>query len=285
MRRLVVLLALVMLVIGCGGSDDAGPAEPVALPEEPGIIHVHGLARNPADGALFIATHTGLFRLGEGGSPQRVGGSDQDTMGFSVLGPDRFLGSGHPGSAPKDPPFLGLIESRDAGRRWRPVSLRGKVDFHALASQGSRVYGFGSDWDTREGRFLASRDGGGSWVSRQVPEPITSLALDPQDGRHLLAAGAARSYVSQDEGETWRPLPLPGGFVTWTELLGPVSVGIDGTVRRADEPLGEWRETGRVDGEPAAVGSAEDELLVATHDGRVLASRDAGSRWTDLLRG
>ena len=27
---------------------------------DPGPVHVHGLGVNPADGALFIATHTGL---------------------------------------------------------------------------------------------------------------------------------------------------------------------------------------------------------------------------------
>src|SRR5687767_11632025 len=88
MRRPLVLLTLGMLITACGGSDDAGPAEPVALAEDPGIVHVHGLGRNPTDGALFIATHTGLFRLADGGSPQRVAGNDQDTMGFSVVGPD-----------------------------------------------------------------------------------------------------------------------------------------------------------------------------------------------------
>jgi hypothetical protein len=285
MRRPLVLLTLGILFTACGGSDDAGPAESAALVEDPGIVHVHGLGRNPTDAALFIATHTGLFRLAEGGSPQRVAGNDQDTMGFSVVGPDRFLGSGHPGSAPDDPPFLGLIESRDAGRRWRSVSLRGKVDFHALASRGPAVYGFGSDWETREGRFLVSQDGGRSWERRAVPEPLNSLAVQPRDGRHVLAAGSARSYVSADQGATWRPLPLPGGFVAWTKSLGPVSVGLDGSVRRASEPLAEWRETGRVDGEPAAVGSSGDELLVATHDGRVSASRDGGKRWVDLLAG
>jgi hypothetical protein len=89
----------------------------------------------------------------------RVAGLYQDTMGFTIVGPDHFLGSGHPGSE-NDPPFLGLIESRNAGAKWRPISLRGEVDFHVLEAQGRTVYGFGSDWETREAMFLRSYDRG-----------------------------------------------------------------------------------------------------------------------------
>ncbi|MGH2838494.1 MAG: F510_1955 family glycosylhydrolase, partial [Thermoleophilaceae bacterium] len=85
---------------GCGGGGE--PAEPPRLPggpgiEDPGPIHVHGLGVNPADGALFIATHTGLYRAPDGElAAERVGDRYQDTMGFTVTGPDSFLGSGHP---------------------------------------------------------------------------------------------------------------------------------------------------------------------------------------------
>jgi hypothetical protein len=38
-------------------------------------------------------------------------------MGFSVAGPGRFIGSGHPDpSDTSSPPNLGLIESRDGGQ-------------------------------------------------------------------------------------------------------------------------------------------------------------------------
>lgn len=64
---------------------------------DPGPMHVHGLGVNPADDALFIATHTGLYRVEKGKrKAQRVGNRYQDTMGFTIVGPNRFLGSGHP---------------------------------------------------------------------------------------------------------------------------------------------------------------------------------------------
>jgi hypothetical protein len=200
-------------------------------------VHVHGLGRNPADGSLMIATHTGLFRAGsEGGKPERVAGRFQDTMGFTVVGPDHFLGSGHPASVREDPAFLGLIESRDAGNNWRPISLRGEVDFHVLEAQGD---GFGSDFETREARFLASEDGGRSWEGLTPPEPLTGLAIDPRDARRLVALGEEGGYFSRDGGATWRPIDLRGGFVTWTAEIGLVAADFGGAIRRAQDPMGE----------------------------------------------
>jgi hypothetical protein len=71
----------------------AAPSLPVA--EDPGVVHVHGLGINPKDGGLYAATHTGLFVIGDG-TATRVSGRLQDTMGFTVVGPDHFIGSGHP---------------------------------------------------------------------------------------------------------------------------------------------------------------------------------------------
>lgn len=251
---------------------------------DPGVVHVHGLGRNPADGALMIATHTGLFRVGpDGGAPDRVAGLYQDTMGFTVVGPDHFLGSGHPGSVGDDPPFLGLIESRDAGNRWRPVSLRGEVDFHVLEAQGRTVYGFGSDFESRAPRFLRSRDGGRSWRRLAAPEPLAGLAIDPGDPERVVALGEQGAYLSRDGGVRWRPLSVPGGLVTWTRKLGIVAVDFGGILRTAEDPDGEFAEVGTLDGAPAALEGAGGELLAATHDSRVLSSRDGGRTWTELL--
>ncbi len=60
--------------------------------------HVHGLAVNPADRRLYVASHLGVFRETERGF-ERVADRWQDTMAFTVVGPDHFLGSGHPTSA------------------------------------------------------------------------------------------------------------------------------------------------------------------------------------------
>lgn len=232
----------------------------------------------------MIATHTGLFRVPKAsGSPDRVANLYQDTMGFTVAGPDHFLGSGHPGSVADDPPFLGLIESRNAGQEWKPISLRGQVDFHVLEAAGKTVYGFGSDFESREARFLRSDDGGRSWKRLAPPESLAGLAIDPTDSRHIVALGEERGWVSRDGGETWRPLSVPGGLVTWSRELGLVAVDLNGTVRTADEPTGEWSEEGELGGTPAALEAVGAELLAATHESQVLSSKDSGKSWTSML--
>jgi hypothetical protein len=156
-----------------------------------------------------------LFRVGASyRSAERVAGLYQDTMGFTVVGADHFLGSGHPGSIENDPPFLGLIESRNAGSSWRPISMRGDVDLHVLEAQGDTVYGFGSDWDTREARFLRSDNRGRTWTRLAAPEELQGLAIDPQDARVSVALGEQRGWVSTDGGANWRPVAVAGGMAT-----------------------------------------------------------------------
>jgi hypothetical protein len=128
-----VAVALVAVIwAGLRLTRDEGPGFTIG---DPGVSHVHGLGVNPADGTVYVATHTGTFRLTADGKAERVGDSYQDTMGFTVAGPDRFLGSGHPdaeGFRRGQPPRLGLIESTDAGVNWTSLSLSGEVDFHGL---------------------------------------------------------------------------------------------------------------------------------------------------------
>ena len=152
----------------------------------PVIAHVHGLGINPADGSLQVATHTGTFRLAGDSPVERVGTTAQDTMGFTVVGPDHFLGSGHPDAAgfrQGKPPRLGLIESTDAGATWTSRSLSGEVDFHSLAASRGTTYGLESGTD----RLLAST-GNTTWETRSTIK-IFGFAIDPGNVDHLVAGG------------------------------------------------------------------------------------------------
>lgn len=106
------------------------------------------------------------------------------------------------------------------------------------------VCGFGSDWDTREARFLRSDSGGRSWTRLTPPEELLGLASDPEDPRVSVALGEQRGWVSRDGGANWRPLPITGGVVTWTRELGLTAVDLGGAVRTASESTGD-RERGR----------------------------------------
>jgi hypothetical protein len=100
-----------------------------------------------------------------------------------------------------------------------------------------------------------------------------------------VALGEERGYVSRDAGDTWRPLDIPGGLVTWTRELGVVAADLAGVLRRADAPDSGWDEVGSLDGTPAALEGVGRELLAATHEGAIVTSRDGGQAWHDVLSG
>jgi photosystem II stability/assembly factor-like uncharacterized protein len=270
-----VLLLAVMLVISgvlvaCGGeSADPGGGE--------AIEHVHGLGINPADGALFIATHSGLFRSPEGSTvADRVGESAQDTMGFTVVGADRFLGSGHPGPGEGGPASLGLIESDDAGSNWRGISLAGEADFHVLRYAHQRIYAV----NALTGLLMVSSDEGKTWAERQPPGPVIDLAVDPDDRKRLIVSTERGLAISEDDGESWRPLLDEVGLITWTESGRLYLVDAAGQVQSSDDVGQAWAELGSIGGQPGALVSATDEeLYAALVDGTVMASTDGGVSW------
>jgi hypothetical protein len=74
-------------------------------------------------------------------------------MGFAVIGPNRFLGSGHPDGRDSLPPLLGLISSSDAGESWRPVSPGGQR-WRPIGAPAAGLLAW-----SRAGLFLVGGDG------------------------------------------------------------------------------------------------------------------------------
>jgi photosystem II stability/assembly factor-like uncharacterized protein len=273
-RALVLLAAPALLVAACGGDDGA---EPQAA--EHGLEHVHGLGVNPADGALYVATHYGVFRSPEGSQEaERVGEGLQDTMGFTVAGPDRFLASGHPGPGEPGPPNLGLTESTDGGETWEEVSLGGEADFHALVFAHGRIYGY----DASGGRLMVSDDGGKSWAERRPPAPVIDLAVDPADPERIVVSTEAGLAVSADDGGEWRPIGGQRiGFLAWPAQERLYLIGARGEVEASSDAGRRWTDVGEIGGQPAAmVAESERELYAALPDGTVLGSTDAGASWS-----
>lgn len=252
---------------------------------DPGPVHVHGLGVNPADGALFIATHTGLYRVDKAeNKAKRVGELLQDTMGFTIVGPSRFLGSGHPDlrKMREDglPPHLGLIESRDAGESWQNVTLLGEADFHVLRSAGERVYGY----DATNDRLLASADGGKTWKKLARPGPIVDLVVDPGDPRHIVVAAASDLaqglYESRDSGENWDRIGDAIGLLGWPTSDHLYIVNSSGQVFAGTGAGGRFHPRGKIGGQPAAFLARDPaELYVALHDGTIKKSADGGVSW------
>ena len=269
------VVGAVFVALGRDGAD-GGPAATDA--RDAGPVHVHGLGVNPRDGALFIATHTGMWRVAPGDErAARVTDRRQDTMGFTVVGPDHFLGSGHPDLRDELPPLLGLIESRDAGRSWQPVSLLGRADFHVLRSKGNEVYGF----DVSSGRLLLSSDGGRTWIARTPPGALVDLAVAPPGGGRVVVSGARGVHESHDRGRTWTQLGDRTGLLAWPARAALYLAEDSGAVLASADGGRTWRLRGRVPGEPAAfLARGRSDLYVALHDGTIERSTDGGRTWT-----
>jgi hypothetical protein len=282
-------LAVVGLAAAAGllwlSRDGAGSEETFSglPPVDPGPVHVHGLGVNPADDALFIATHTGLYRVGKNArKADRVGDRFQDTMGFTIVGPNRFLGSGHPDLTEAQernlPPHLGLIESTDSGKTWRSISLLGEADFHVLRFAGERVYGY----DASNDRLLVSGDRGRGWDELEKPGPIVDLAVDPGDARRIIVASSGGLeqglFESRDGGESWTRVSEAVGLLAWSDRL--YLVGGGGQVFASTDGGRQVEQRSEIGGDPAAFETeGPGELYAALHDGTIKHSTNGGATW------
>ena len=276
----LLVVAAAAVGLSTGGDDSARSTPGGTPPETESIADVHGLGVNPADKALYIATHHGLFRSAPGeSSATRVDGPDQDLMGFSVAGPDRFVASGHPGPNMDAPGNLGFIESMDRGRTWKTLSLSGEADLHLLRASGDTAYAY-------DGTFRVSADGGRSWQEREAPDDLVDIAIDPADADHILASTGSGVSVSTDGGRTWQDTTLKKPvLLAWTERSRPFAIEGGGRVHSSSDGGSKWKAGGTYQGEPAAFAAdASRTMYVAQGDGSVDASVDGGRTWQPRSR-
>lgn len=271
----VVLAAAAVWVVTRG----AGDADTVAAPGAAGqggeveVAHVHGLGIDPADGALLAGTHHGLFRLPADGAPERVADRVQDFMGFTVVGPDHYLASGHPGPGQGGPSSLGLLESTDGGGTWDTLSLAGEADFHALEARHDKVYGLNS----MTGEFLVSDDGR-AWETRNRGTALADFAVSPDDSDVLVATTQQGPARSTDGGRSFSvldgaPLLL---LVDWADDGTLVGVAPDGAVHVSEDGGATWVARGSVDGSPQALEASDGGQVVVAIDGAIVQSADGG---------
>ncbi|MGE4427163.1 MAG: F510_1955 family glycosylhydrolase [Solirubrobacteraceae bacterium] len=285
MSRWTILAVLPLLALpGCGdrqsGPEAPGTSTGLVISDDV-VSHIHGLGVNPADDALIVATHSGLFRAAPGQRRAvRLSELRQDTMGFTVVGADRFLGSGHPAVGAGQPPVLGLIESDDAGRSWTSLSLSGKADFHVLRASRRRIYGVNST----DGVLLISGDGGRRWERSDPPGTVVDLAIDPKDPDRVVVSGDQGLARSENAGRTWKRLGGDlVGLLAWGSRL--VLVDANGRVHASTDGGRGFTAVGDVGSQPAATSTADEQLLVALRDNSVRSSDDGGRTWQVRLNG
>ncbi|HEY9263028.1 MAG TPA: sialidase family protein [Mycobacterium sp.] len=267
---LVALLGITVLVAGACSNTETKSSQG----DSRGLAHIHGLGINPADDALYAGTHYGVYRLASERDPELVGGVVQDFMGFTVAGPNHFLGSGHPGADDRDaPPSLGLIETTDGGQSWASVALSGEVDFHSLDYRHGLVYGLDSGSQT----VMVSTDER-TWDRRAAISAV-DIAVSPRNPNEILATTADGLMRSLDQGRTFTPVAAQPQLVllSWPDD-GPL-IGVDptGTVYASEDSGTTWQARRALGERPQAVlARGGGVVFVATETG-IQRSTDDGS--------
>jgi hypothetical protein len=248
-------------------------ASMAGLPSE----HVHGVARDPGDGKVYLATHTGLFRYDKGVHAQV--GPTVDFMGFSIAGPGHFYASGHPAAGVDLPQPVGLMESLDAGKTWSVQSRGGQSDFHALTSSSKGVLGY-------DGALMSTADGK-AWKPLAITPAPGSLAAAP-DGSRIVATTDSGVLLSNDQGATWAPLTTAPKLLlaAWADKVTVTGVTNTGHLAVSADSGATWTtSTGKVDSVQATSASRTSkgalEVLVVTDSG-IQRTIDSGASFVPL---
>jgi len=302
-RHLAVFGALALAGCGDGGEDPpaatstpppaqtatAAPPEP-APPDSAANAFIGSIAVDPRDGAVYLGTGLGLYRVTARGRGQRrvVGelrtpdgeGRLSSNLVIRFAGPGELLGSGHPEGPGSLPENLGLMRSRDGGRTWESVSELGESDYHVLQVSGDRVAGVlveGAD-------VRVSADGGRTFETRTPPAAPVDLAFDPREPDRMVVSTDEGVYASTDGGRGWRQRDTTAeSQLAWGDRLyradpgGPIKVSTDGGQS--------WQDRGMVDGTVNELAlDARGALYAAVAGGEVLRSTDGGATWRRLVR-
>jgi hypothetical protein len=276
-KPLSLLIALVSL-FALGACSQ--PTEPLTgghgSDNGPYVGHVHGLGVDPADGVLYVAAHGGVFRV-VGGNLDLVAARNQDTMGFTVVGPRHFLASGHPAPTELDrPSHLGLIESRDAAETWTEKSLFGQADFHSLAPSPGGLYAY----DSITATVMRTSDYT-TWTSIMTGE-VHDLAAHPTQPDQVLAT--TRRGVVRLVDKTPAAVATPALFAFLDRPSAGVLVGatVDGAVYRSPDGGTTWAATGQVPGQIEALATGPTSWHAATDQG-IFTTSDQGKNWVRVL--
>ncbi len=277
--------------------------QPTATPE---VHHIHGLAVDRRDPeALYIATHTGLVRIRPNALPEWVGSHRFDLMGFTAHPRETSLvyASGHPDLATYHQQGignLGLLVSRDGGKTWQSVALKGEADFHALTyspRNGGELYG----WSVA-GQMGMHRISATSWRGERLParglSNVLSLAASPDPAGPLFAGTKAGLMTSHDRGMIWMPVAAvpadaPVTAVSYhasdSRVVYAYVARSDGRLMRSGDGGTTWAPTGFVgDSRTVVVALAAgpgENVVLATANSDVLRSRDGGRTWQRVLEG
>jgi photosystem II stability/assembly factor-like uncharacterized protein len=283
-------MAVVLSGLYQGPSLAAGDLTLAALAKQ---THFHGIAVDARDTSrIYLATHHGLFVVGQDGKATLLSQSRDDFMGFTAHPSDPLVlyASGHPESGGN----LGFIVSTDGGRTWTKLAsgVGGPVDFHQMdvsKADAKVIYGV-------YGEVQRSADGGKTWSKiGPAPEGLIRLAASSKDANTLFAATQRGIFKSGDAGRTWRIAHIVSRPATmvYATRAGDVYAYMVGTgLLRAKDESPNWEIVSPGLGADVILHFAADpkdgkRLYAVTYNPQsgaqsVVTSGDVGASWVKL---
>jgi photosystem II stability/assembly factor-like uncharacterized protein len=275
--------------------------------------HVRALAVHPRDAnTIYLGSEHGVFLSADAADswtrlPAPLEGMQVWSICLAPSRPQTII----VGTCPSR-----IFKSDDAGQSWREADARMQRECPRIMF--TRVTCVTSDpndpnliWAGVEiDGVYRSRDAGRTWQaigSGLSSKDIHALVVVPRRGgtRRLLAATNNDLNISDDDGETWRPLKI-GNQLPWSycrgmgQLVGQPEVVLLGT---GDGPPGtvgavarstDAGETWKLAAMPARSNStmwnfavhpaAPDRIYAASVSGQVYRSEDGGKTWEKLAR-
>ncbi len=240
------------------------------------MAHIHNLMLT-TDNKMLIGTHTGLWSQVIGKKAARIGSSQFDVMGLTMMN-GTLVASGHPGVGEENVNNLGFRISMDGGMTWENISLFGEVDFHRLTASGSTVMGISAG----DGALMRSADAGKTWTTLDNPG-LYDIAMNPDDSKIVIGTTQSGPLISIDGGKSFKAIPNSPiiAFVSWdtARLVGVTPIG---EVYQSLDMGTTWKKLATVPGDAIALTVRGDQiaLLVGT---TVYYSTDAGSTFKERI--
>ncbi len=254
---------------------DSSQFNPVSA--DMGMGHIHNLMLT--DNEMLMGTHTGLWSQVLGKKVTRVGSSQFDVMGLTMVN-GALAASGHPGVGEENVHNLGFRTSMNGGMTWENISLFDKVDFHRLAASGNIVMGISAG----DGALMRSADAGKTWTTLINPG-LYDLAMDPTDSKIVIGTTQSGPLISIDGGKSFTAIagsPIIA-FVSWDKAR-LVGVTPAGELYQSIDMGTTWKKLATVPGAPMALTVRGDQIAIFAGT-TVYYSTDAGITFKERIVG
>jgi hypothetical protein len=218
---------------------------------------------------VLLGTHEGLYEFVGSKNMKRVGTEIFDVMGLAAIGKTVYA-SGHPSPSSTLPTPVGLIVSVDLGKKWKQVSLAGKVDFHLLEGAGQDLYGA----DSGSGNLMYSKNLGKAWRTLGKNK-FLDIAVIPQVSGMAIAIQGKELVLTEDAFKSSEAIKTPKAF-SQIELTSSGLFALSGDSLYQSKNLGKtWKKLSTFKGS-AGILSASDQVMLVTVGSNIFTSSNAG---------